>query len=143
VQLAHVEFSRARRSRVDRAHAASASRTASGSRRRGRARFRRATPRPATRRPATADARRVWNRRVTTTRSSPFLVRAGRRVKVVRRVSPSVARVVSSAREPRGPHNTGHMPAGPFASSVGVGRAEPEWAALNKVTGVCGEGTRA
>ena len=55
----------------------------------------------------------------------------------------SVARVVSSAREPRGPHNTGHMPAGPFASSVGVGRAEPEWAALNKVTGVCGEGTRA
>ena len=26
------------------------------------------------------------------------------------------------------------MPAGPFASSVGVGRAEPEWAALNKVT---------
>ena len=35
------------------------------------------------------------------------------------------------------------MPAGPFASSVGVGRAEPEWAALNKVTGVCGEGTRA
>ena len=34
------------------------------------------------------------------------------------------------------------MPAGPFASSVGVGRADPEWAALNKVTGVCGEGTR-
>lgn len=30
------------------------------------------------------------------------------------------------------------MPTGPFASSVGVGRAEPEWAALNKVTGVCG-----
>ena len=25
------------------------------------------------------------------------------------------------------------MPIGPFASSVGVGRAEPEWAALNKV----------
>ena len=25
-----------------------------------------------------------------------------------------------------------------FASSVGVGRAEPEWAALNKVAGVCG-----
>ena len=34
------------------------------------------------------------------------------------------------------------MPAGPFASSVGVGRAEPEWAALNKVTGVCGVGAR-
>lgn len=34
----------------------------------------------------------------------------------------------------------GTMPAGPFASSVGVGRAEPEWAALNKVTGVCGNG---
>lgn len=32
------------------------------------------------------------------------------------------------------------MPAGPFASSVGVGRAEPEWAALNKVTAVCGSG---
>uniref|UniRef100_A0A7S0KFY8 UDP-galactopyranose mutase C-terminal domain-containing protein n=1 Tax=Micromonas pusilla TaxID=38833 RepID=A0A7S0KFY8_MICPS len=30
------------------------------------------------------------------------------------------------------------MPTGPFASSVGVGRAEPEWAALNKVTEVCG-----
>jgi len=30
------------------------------------------------------------------------------------------------------------MPKGPFATSVGVGRAEPEWAALNKVTGVCG-----
>lgn len=32
------------------------------------------------------------------------------------------------------------MPTGPFASSVGVGRAEPEWAALNLVTGVCGRG---
>jgi hypothetical protein len=32
------------------------------------------------------------------------------------------------------------MPAGPFASAVGVGRAEPEWAALNKVTEVCGNG---
>eukprot|EP00441_Pelagodinium_beii_P041502 CAMPEP_0197648486 /NCGR_PEP_ID=MMETSP1338-20131121/27783_1 /TAXON_ID=43686 ORGANISM="Pelagodinium beii, Strain RCC1491" /NCGR_SAMPLE_ID=MMETSP1338 /ASSEMBLY_ACC=CAM_ASM_000754 /LENGTH=472 /DNA_ID=CAMNT_0043222499 /DNA_START=47 /DNA_END=1465 /DNA_ORIENTATION=- len=31
------------------------------------------------------------------------------------------------------------MPAGPFASSVGVGRAEPEWAKLNKVTGVVGK----
>jgi len=31
------------------------------------------------------------------------------------------------------------MPAGPFASEVGVGRAEPEWAALNKVTGQCGK----
>jgi len=30
------------------------------------------------------------------------------------------------------------MPTGPFASSVGVGRAEPEWAALNKVDGVVG-----
>jgi len=30
------------------------------------------------------------------------------------------------------------MPTGPFASSVGVGRAEPEWANLNKVTGICG-----
>eukprot|EP00746_Dinoflagellata_sp_MGD_P156722 gnl/MRDRNA2_/MRDRNA2_85948_c0_seq1.p1 gnl/MRDRNA2_/MRDRNA2_85948_c0~~gnl/MRDRNA2_/MRDRNA2_85948_c0_seq1.p1 ORF type:complete len:468 (-),score=93.23 gnl/MRDRNA2_/MRDRNA2_85948_c0_seq1:388-1791(-) len=30
------------------------------------------------------------------------------------------------------------MPEGPFASSVGVGRAEPEWAALNKVAGQCG-----
>ena len=30
------------------------------------------------------------------------------------------------------------MPKGPFASSVGVGRAEPEWAALNKVTAKCG-----
>uniref|UniRef100_A0A7S2BDZ4 UDP-galactopyranose mutase C-terminal domain-containing protein n=1 Tax=Octactis speculum TaxID=3111310 RepID=A0A7S2BDZ4_9STRA len=29
-------------------------------------------------------------------------------------------------------------PKGPFASSVGVGRAEPEWAALNKVVGVTG-----
>jgi len=33
------------------------------------------------------------------------------------------------------------MPAGPFASSVGVGRAEPEWAALNKVTGIMGTDT--
>jgi hypothetical protein len=32
------------------------------------------------------------------------------------------------------------MPTGPFASSAGVGRAEPEWAVLNKVVGVCGEG---
>jgi len=31
------------------------------------------------------------------------------------------------------------MPAGPFASSVGVGRAEPEWAEKNKVTGVVGQ----
>jgi len=30
------------------------------------------------------------------------------------------------------------MPKGPFASAAGVGRAEPEWAALNKVTGQCG-----
>ena len=30
------------------------------------------------------------------------------------------------------------MHAGPFASEVGVGRAEKEWAALNKVTGICG-----
>ena len=30
------------------------------------------------------------------------------------------------------------MPQGPFASSVGVGRAEPEWANLNKVAGVVG-----
>jgi len=30
------------------------------------------------------------------------------------------------------------MPQGPFASEVGVGRAEKEWAALNKVTGICG-----
>jgi UDP-galactopyranose mutase len=30
------------------------------------------------------------------------------------------------------------MPTGPFSSSVGVGRAEPEWAALNKVTGITG-----
>jgi len=30
------------------------------------------------------------------------------------------------------------MPAGPFASSVGVGRAEPEWASLNKVAGIVG-----
>ena len=30
------------------------------------------------------------------------------------------------------------MPKGPFASSVGVGRAEPEWAKLNKVDGICG-----
>ena len=30
------------------------------------------------------------------------------------------------------------MPAGPFASSVGVGRAEPEWAAKNKVEGIVG-----
>jgi UDP-galactopyranose mutase len=30
------------------------------------------------------------------------------------------------------------MPTGPFASSVGVGRAEPEWAAKNKVTEVVG-----
>ena len=28
--------------------------------------------------------------------------------------------------------------AGPFASSVGVGRAEPEWASLNKVAGIVG-----
>ena len=34
------------------------------------------------------------------------------------------------------------MPTGPFASSVGVGRAESEWAALNLVTGVCGRGAR-
>ena len=27
---------------------------------------------------------------------------------------------------------------GPFASSVGIGRAEPEWAALNEVSGECG-----
>ena len=32
------------------------------------------------------------------------------------------------------------MPAGPFASSAGVGRAEPKWAELNKVSGVCGHG---
>ena len=32
------------------------------------------------------------------------------------------------------------MPAGPFASSAGVGRAEPEWAELNKVSSVCGHG---
>ncbi|CAE8597557.1 unnamed protein product, partial [Polarella glacialis] len=31
------------------------------------------------------------------------------------------------------------MPAGPFASSVGVGRAEPEWASLNKVTDIVGK----
>lgn len=31
------------------------------------------------------------------------------------------------------------MPAGPFASSVGVGRAEPEWAALNKVQSIVGK----
>ena len=31
------------------------------------------------------------------------------------------------------------MPQGPFASSVGVGRAEPEWAAKNKVTEICGK----
>lgn len=30
------------------------------------------------------------------------------------------------------------MPKGPFASSVGVGRAEPKWAVLNKVTEICG-----
>jgi len=30
------------------------------------------------------------------------------------------------------------MPVGPFASSVGVGRAEPEWAALNKVKTITG-----
>jgi len=30
------------------------------------------------------------------------------------------------------------MPAGPFASPAGVGRAEPEWAALNKVTATIG-----
>ena len=30
------------------------------------------------------------------------------------------------------------MPTGPFASSLGVGRAEPEWAAKNKVTEVVG-----
>ena len=30
------------------------------------------------------------------------------------------------------------MPKGPFTSSVGVGRAEPEWARLNEVTGLCG-----
>mmetsp|Transcript_3523 Transcript_3523/g.7515 ORF Transcript_3523/g.7515 Transcript_3523/m.7515 type:complete len:468 (-) Transcript_3523:686-2089(-) len=30
------------------------------------------------------------------------------------------------------------MPGGPFASSVGIGRAEAEWAALNKVTGIVG-----
>ena len=30
------------------------------------------------------------------------------------------------------------MPKGPFASSVGVGRAEPEWAAKNLVTDICG-----
>ena len=34
----------------------------------------------------------------------------------------------------------GGMPTGPFASAVGVGRADPEWAALNLVTGVCGRG---
>ena len=70
VQLAQrVDFSRAGRARVDRAHAAGGARTASGATR-GLVRFRRATPRPVTRRPATADARRVWNSRVTTTRSS-------------------------------------------------------------------------
>jgi len=31
------------------------------------------------------------------------------------------------------------MPEGPFASSVGVGRAEPEWAAKNKVPGIVGK----
>jgi len=30
------------------------------------------------------------------------------------------------------------MPTGPFASSVGVGRAEPEWAGLNKVQSIVG-----
>ena len=33
------------------------------------------------------------------------------------------------------------MPSGPFASAVGVGRAEPEWAALNKVESVVGNDT--
>tara|TARA_B110000003_G_C16418312_1_gene445168 strand:+ start:293 stop:460 length:168 start_codon:yes stop_codon:yes gene_type:complete len=32
------------------------------------------------------------------------------------------------------------MPVGPFASTVGVGRAEPKWAALNNVTDICGHG---
>eukprot|EP00439_Symbiodinium_sp_Y106_P006425 s1891_g1.t1 len=31
------------------------------------------------------------------------------------------------------------MPFGPFSSSVGVGRAEPEWAALNKVQDIVGK----
>ena len=31
------------------------------------------------------------------------------------------------------------MPTGPFASSVGVGSAEPQWAALNKVTDIRGK----
>ena len=31
------------------------------------------------------------------------------------------------------------MPKGPFSSAVGVGRAEPKWAALNKVTKVTGQ----
>ena len=30
------------------------------------------------------------------------------------------------------------MPQGPFASSVGVGRAEPEWAEKNLVKDICG-----
>jgi len=48
----------------------------------------------------------------------------------------------SPAHAPTGrPH---HPPprllaSGPFASSVGVGRAEPEWADKNKVTGLCGK----
>ena len=37
-----------------------------------------------------------------------------------------------------GSHPSARIAAGPFASAAGVGRAEPEWAALNKVTGVCG-----
>ena len=148
---------RARRSRVDRAHAASASRTASGARRRGgrgSGAPRRDPRRDAPRRPSVEPSRNndslvSFSRSSRTLRLKVLLTHDCHDVAELHlagRAGPglaSVARVVSSAREPRGPHNTGHMPAGPFASSVGVGRAEPEWAALNKVTGVCGEGTRA
>ena len=143
---------RARRSRVDRAHAASASRTASGARRRGRARFgapRRDPRRDAPRRPSVEPSRNNDS-------LVSFLVRAGQRLKVLTRdVARRIARVVEApvcvrcargivrTRATRPAQHWTHCAAGPFASSVGVGRAEPEWAALNKVTGVCGEGTRA
>ncbi|CAK9093934.1 UDP-galactopyranose mutase (UGM) (UDP-GALP mutase) (Uridine 5-diphosphate galactopyranose mutase) [Durusdinium trenchii] len=44
-----------------------------------------------------------------------------------------------TARVPRASADLSQMPTGPFASSVGIGRAEPEWAALNRVQETVGK----
>lgn len=41
-------------------------------------------------------------------------------------------------------HNTpplqNKMPTGPFRSATGIGRADPEWSKLNRVSNICGHG---